>query len=226
MPAEEISISDTTTPTMTSAPPTRRPGQHGRNRGGNDHADEALAQRRAHAARGEQQLRIDGLDAGGGGEHGRQEAIERRERDLGFRADAEPHREDRIEDDERHGIEAGNHRHDQHARARQAADDGAEQDAAAAGERHRDRRPRRASPPARGRIRPPRSSRRPASRTATAGTVPGSGRCAAGLPRARSGPSRSAGAAWLRSSLPHADLRMCRQMRSRRLPNASPLSMS
>ena len=58
---------------------------------------------------------------------------------LGFRADAEPDREHRIEDDQRHRIEARDHRHDQDARPRQAADDGAEQDAAAAGERHRDR---------------------------------------------------------------------------------------
>ena len=63
----------------------------------------------------------------------------RGERDLGFRADAEPDREHRIENDQRHRIEARDHRHDQDARPRQAADDGAEQDAAAAGERHRDR---------------------------------------------------------------------------------------
>ena len=54
--------------------------QHGRDRGRNDHAHQALAHRRAHAARGEQQLRIDGLDAGRGGEHGRQEAVDRRQR--------------------------------------------------------------------------------------------------------------------------------------------------
>ncbi len=102
-----------------------------------DDTDQALGKRRAHAAGGEQELRIDGPDAGGGRQHRRQEAIDRRERDLGFRADAKPHREHRIEDDQRHCIEAGDHRHDQEPRARQAADQRTQHDAAATGKDHR-----------------------------------------------------------------------------------------
>ena len=200
--------------------------QHGRDRRRNDHAHQPLAQRRAHAARGEQQLRIDGLDPGGGRQHRRQEAIDRGERDLGFRADAEPHREHRIEDDQRHRIEARHHRHDQDARPRQAADDGAEQDAAAAGKRHRDRD----------------LIERDGERVAVfAGLVPAGGQrrgqrrqeqfgneaCARqDFPQRDQADHDQSAKRCCGHRLPHADFRICRQMRSRRLPKVSPLSIS
>src|SRR5262249_22840982 len=84
----------------------------------NDDADEALAHGCAHAARGEEELRIDGLDPGGGGEHGGEKAVDRGKGDLGFRADAEPNGEDGIENDQRDGIEDREHRHDPRARGR------------------------------------------------------------------------------------------------------------
>ena len=123
-------------------------GEHGRQRGRDDHARDLLRQRRAHAARGEQELRVDGADAGGRRQHHREEAVDAGKGDLRLRADAEPGREDRIEDDDRHRIEAGEDRQQQVAQRGEAADQRAGQDA------QRRRRsawrapPRRASPAA------------------------------------------------------------------------------
>ena len=114
-------------------------GQHGRDRGRDDDAGDLLRQARAHAARGQQELRVDGADAGGGREHHGEEAVDAGKGDLRFRADAEPGGEDRIEDDDRHGVEAGEDRQQQVAQQRQAADQRADQDAGAAGDQHRQR---------------------------------------------------------------------------------------
>ena len=90
-----------------------QPSEHRRQRGRDDHARDLLRQRGAHAARGEQELRVDGADAGRRRQHDGEEAVDAGEGDLGTRADAEPGREDGIEDDDRHGVEAGEDRQQQ-----------------------------------------------------------------------------------------------------------------
>ena len=57
------------------------------------------------------------------------EAVDAGEGDLRFRADAEPGGEDRIEDDDRHGVEAREDRQQQVAQHGHAADHRADQDA-------------------------------------------------------------------------------------------------
>ena len=113
-------------------------GQHRRDGRGNDHPRDLLRQGGAHAAGGQQVLRIDGADAGGGRQHHREEAVDAGEGDLGLRADAEPGGEDRVEDHDRHGIEAGEDRQHQVAQHGDAAHQRADQDAGAAGDQHGD----------------------------------------------------------------------------------------
>ena len=124
---------------MVSAPPRRSPVSTVGIEAGMITRVICCGRRRAHAARGEQQLRVDGADAGRGREHHREEAVDAREDDLRFRADAEPGGEDRIEDHDRHRVQAGEHRQQQAAQQRDPADQRAGQDAEAAGDQHRER---------------------------------------------------------------------------------------
>ena len=83
-------------------------------------------------------MRVDCADPGGGREHDREEAVDTGENDFRFRSNAEPGGEDRIEDDDRHRVERGEHRQQQVAQQRNAADQCARQDADATGDQHRE----------------------------------------------------------------------------------------
>ena len=159
-------------------------------------ARDLLRERRAHAARREHVLRIDGADARGRREHDGEEAVDTRKGDLRFRADAEPSGEDRIEDDDRHRVEAREHRQQEVAQQRHPANQRADEDAGAAGDHHRDARPRRASRRAPRCTRTGRCRAPPASSTARAGTAPGSLRSAASAPRTGAARPGSASAWW------------------------------
>ena len=139
---------------------------------------------------------VDGADAGRGRQHHREEAVDAGEGDLGFRADAEPGGEDRIEDHDRHRVEAGEHRQQQVAQQRDAADQRADQDADAAGDQHRERDLVERDQQRGGVDRASRSPARRASSTATAGTARAAGRCAAPAPTARAARPGSASGRW------------------------------
>jgi hypothetical protein len=67
------------------------------------------------------------------------ESIDAGKRDLRFRSDAEPCGEDRIEDHDRHRVEAGEDRQQEVPQPREAATAAPAEDAAAAGDHHRQR---------------------------------------------------------------------------------------
>ena len=226
MPAAAVSISDTTTPMMVERAAQPQAREHGRDRRRDDHACDLLRQGRAHAARGQQELRVDGADARRGREHHREEAVDAGEGDLRLRADAEPGGEDRIEDHDRHRVEAGEHRQQQVAQQREPAHQRADQDAAAAGDGHRERHlverhqqrreVDRASPA------PARSSvfdsagRNSSGMTPVRGTSSHSARSTTRIEPADGGGRGSSHAR------PHQSVfRICCQMRSRRRPNTS-----
>src|ERR1700710_3038513 len=113
MPADEISISDTTTPTMTSAPPTRNPDSTvGIAAGITTRVMSWLSvapMLRAASSNCGSMVWIPAAVAPMGG----RKAVEGGKRIFESGADAEPHREHRIEDHQRHRVETLYHRHDQ-----------------------------------------------------------------------------------------------------------------
>src|SRR6202012_4548326 len=112
MPADEISISETTTPTMTSAPPPRRPdstvgiaaGRMTRTRrwlsvapmlhAASSSCGSMVWIPAAVASMVGRKAEMEAVavgSPGGGGEHGVQKAVDQSEGFLVLRADAEPH---------------------------------------------------------------------------------------------------------------------------------------